>query len=705
MGLSASQARLLSITARLSNNELHSQEIANAKIRLADQTEQASEKYIEAMSASKFVYTTYDANGEQECVDLTPALMYTYSPLKNQYGISNTNGQILVSTKDCTNYENSANLIEFLRKNGIEVEEKVETPAATGVTQEEWDAAVEGYARELFGARYTNFVDMETGKIKSDITLVGDVFLDTYVDKRYDISSQAEYDDLISHYNDLFNTTISTWQAASCRGNKSPKNTEGLYGDLLYYMQWDIPEFDYVKEYLPLANAGITSLDALNELVNAGYSSSGSISDVDTAFRLLGSKNGYDEATMASSSGPNDFDRAILAIEKNLSDLIYAKHGSKATFTYSNSDGDLTLNRRQAATESNVSISGNGSISQSNYSKTVRSCLKARNELFDSTLGLDELYAHVIAYIKRRNESGHITALHGTSGNVNSDNIEVDSNGKITSDAISGSFATSSKDTWDIGGERGYANNIIAMYKNFVNEFSRRIKKDRDNVNAAVLDAYNNEIYPWKDSNINPWAEACHNKYDNFLAKLGDLNDYVNSHSVSHVDTTPIVTYEVDYEDPMAQWYVNLWHRMNGESDERVESNTTQHYGKLYKLLEDNLLTSSSWLKFALQNGIVTLEKVYYVSEEEAPAGLRHSKWKSIAYSSAEDIHEVEDKVAKSKAEAEYKEKLYEIEAKDKKYDTEMRQLDAEHDALKTKYESIKSVINNNVGRSFKAFS
>ena len=46
MGLSASQARLLSITARLSDNELHSQQIANAKVRLADQTQEASTEYV-----------------------------------------------------------------------------------------------------------------------------------------------------------------------------------------------------------------------------------------------------------------------------------------------------------------------------------------------------------------------------------------------------------------------------------------------------------------------------------------------------------------------------------------------------------------------------------------------------------------------------------------------------------------------------------
>ena len=53
MGLSASQARLLSITARISDNELHSQQLANSKVRLADNTREASEEYLKALNAKK----------------------------------------------------------------------------------------------------------------------------------------------------------------------------------------------------------------------------------------------------------------------------------------------------------------------------------------------------------------------------------------------------------------------------------------------------------------------------------------------------------------------------------------------------------------------------------------------------------------------------------------------------------------------------
>ena len=64
MGLSASQARLLSLTARISDNELHSQTVANSKVRLADKSQEASKEYIRSLNASKLVYTTYDAKGQ-----------------------------------------------------------------------------------------------------------------------------------------------------------------------------------------------------------------------------------------------------------------------------------------------------------------------------------------------------------------------------------------------------------------------------------------------------------------------------------------------------------------------------------------------------------------------------------------------------------------------------------------------------------------
>ena len=127
MGLSASQARLLSITSRLSDNELRSQSITNAKSALSTKTSQASQEYLNSLNETKMLFSTYDESGNKVQTKLTGAALSQYAPLKNQYTLVNSDGQALVSELDATNYKDSANISEFLEKYGFSnvFEEKV----------------------------------------------------------------------------------------------------------------------------------------------------------------------------------------------------------------------------------------------------------------------------------------------------------------------------------------------------------------------------------------------------------------------------------------------------------------------------------------------------------------------------------------------------------------------------------------------------
>ena len=58
MGMAASQGRLLSITARLSNNEFEQQSIAYSKQRLSDDSEQINDKYLDALNQTKYQILT-----------------------------------------------------------------------------------------------------------------------------------------------------------------------------------------------------------------------------------------------------------------------------------------------------------------------------------------------------------------------------------------------------------------------------------------------------------------------------------------------------------------------------------------------------------------------------------------------------------------------------------------------------------------------
>ena len=179
------------------------------------------------------------------------------------------------------------------------------------------------------------------------------------------------------------------------------------------------------------------------------------------------------------------------------------------------------------------------------------------------------------------------------------------------------------------------------------------------------------------------------------------------------------------------QWYINLWHRMNGASNYKVTINgvdngehdtksdgvisgdniksptngLTENGKILWTVLEDGLMNSDEWLNYALKNRVVTMERVNYTEPTEDGTGIKEYTWTSIIYSNALDISEEENEKAITEAEVKYKQALSDIESKDKQYDNIIRRLDTEHNALQTEYESVKSVITKNLERTLKMYS
>ena len=99
MGMAASQARLLSITARLSNNEMEQQSVAYSKQRLADNSEQANNDYLEALNKTKFQILTGYNGTQANYTDLTYAAITGNNTVAcgKQYIVKTNKGQVLVS--------------------------------------------------------------------------------------------------------------------------------------------------------------------------------------------------------------------------------------------------------------------------------------------------------------------------------------------------------------------------------------------------------------------------------------------------------------------------------------------------------------------------------------------------------------------------------------------------------------------------------
>lgn len=99
MGMAASQARLLSITARLSNNENTGQNISYAKQRLADQTQQITNEYNEALDATKLTVLTGFNGTEANYEDISYNRMtcLQMAETTKQYVVTDTKGRVLVT--------------------------------------------------------------------------------------------------------------------------------------------------------------------------------------------------------------------------------------------------------------------------------------------------------------------------------------------------------------------------------------------------------------------------------------------------------------------------------------------------------------------------------------------------------------------------------------------------------------------------------
>ena len=88
MGMAASQARLLFITARLHDVELRAQQLLAAKVQLATQSDAAWEKYNEALDA-----TTLTANALNMQNGTTSTIVATFASLTGENAIYSATGE------------------------------------------------------------------------------------------------------------------------------------------------------------------------------------------------------------------------------------------------------------------------------------------------------------------------------------------------------------------------------------------------------------------------------------------------------------------------------------------------------------------------------------------------------------------------------------------------------------------------------------
>lgn len=582
MGLSASQAKLLSITARISDNELRSQTITAAKMSLANKSSAASRDYINALNSTELIYSTYDMNGNKSYVNLTGAQLSQYAPLKNQYSLVNNKGQVLISETDAANYESSNNLIEFLEKYGILANDTGET------------IAVENPAyKEEYEAWDKKFNDWLLQK--------PDPMDEKYWEKRAGVDNEL-YEIFIQASQKCFNSAVSG--SSSC------------YLHVLAHM-------------------------------------------IDLTTDGKGNPAGYPKTIQASNG-------------KTANIINYNIWGSFIWGTNING---------QSGTEAMKAVSD--AINSGWNGKELYAAEHPSDDLTESSYENDKLISDY--YLKKAKNEG--TTL--TEAQQLLSNYCYDSDGNIV-------LKTLKQKCIDMF----YAvQNGVADYKKVLTPAIYSFQDD-------MCLAFNNNIFKRLE------YESDRNKWALEEPKMKEIPATIDK---------PVYEYS---DKEKAQWYVNLWHRINGGSSEEKDGTVTNSHIHTeqdengdyvvnktdttisrYDILEDGLMNSPQWLKYAFESGTVSLERVNYTNPSESGTGLKDATWTSIVYTSALDISQQTDEAAITKAEAEYEAATKEIESKDKQYDSMLKLLDTEHTALQSEFDSVKSVITKNMERTLKMYS
>lgn len=616
MGMSASQARLLSITARLTDNELRSQTITNSKLRLAEKSSEASQEYMNALNSEKLTFRYYNNNGESTSYNLTPALLYSYEPLKNQYSLQNASGQNLVSATDAANFEKSANLSEFLSKYGL-----VES---TGLS--------ENYKEQL--KKYNAYKEeFKAWSTKNNDYIKYQADLETYKKdmKEYDTqkkiydAKKTKYDTDLRTYNTLKDQPDLSAMFINVVGTSdAPKS---CYANALN--DGRIVCFTHVLAHLLDYNGGNTATDK----------------QYDTS---LG------ENTKTKSFADNAIDGSA----------IWSQHLSE-NFKAISAALNLT----------GLYCDGDDDLSTSDKDNILENKLKAGKEIKPLDI-------------------------------LTSDYIYDKANGKVAVDETgTPKLKTLKQKAIDLlyiiqhQNEANFNVNRETMKKMLINFTDGDMKK----LSMEEPEKPIEPVKPTEPTAVDPPGKE--------PTKVNEPTQNAFEFTINDKDK--------------GQWYVNLWYMMNGsESANKIKSSTNSDgetiYGiddnakktsaQNYKVIEDELLTSTDWLQFALKNGIVTLSQASYFNPAEDSAKTSEYTaegfyWSQKPYTNASDIISVQDDAAIARAEVKYKNATTEIENKDKKYDQDLKKLDTQHNALQTEYESLKNVIDKNVERSFKAFS
>lgn len=731
MGLAASQARLLTITARLADNELRSQTINNAKMRLATQSAQASNEYVSALNNAQLMFTNTNENGLSQTQPLTFNTLTQYSQYNNQYGLVNAAGQALVSEKDAKIFEaNKTNLEGFLKAHGLEWETTYFDETSGDLTSK---------LQSFYSGDYKYIGDLFEGMDNEDLK---NLYLDAISEEssiealNYTKSAKDCYNEIVSLKSSLFTelrnelfdssvagineeeliNSIAKLGSAQNVKNELIRGNESSYDGLILNSIDGGAKFsiNYLLTGFStkiIDDTVLTKLKSqLASLIDIGGMAGSTVSTTEmpeghTAGRghyytsSAGDKAAYDLGTTYNFSLSYTIDDSTgTKTTKTVNfTIVYNQEiwENDEGVTYTDSEGHVHQCKKKTGVKSYIYCDDPNFTYNGN--KLDSATAQATNSGAGNLSGIPGFY----------NESQINAVFHDINGpnnlmlhyyNINSDLGPEDAKYYVSLNAMSNDpeaiYKIVAKEYLKAILDNDAAFDYLAYAEHLDNNGSsspalKSLKEAMENFEkyginikypeqASLLLDFEALVKSYKfddGSGINPSNPKINEYFKSVLGvyMVEKMVDVLGEPKYAWIDKS---TNPADNPDSKAQWLSNLFNRMQ----------------KGYKVLENGLANSKEWLEYAFESGLVSMEQV----------DLSYN-WVSLDYKSCANINEDTDNSALvAKAEAKYNRAMNDIKQKDSLYDLQLKNIDTEHSSLQTEYDVIKGVINKNIERTMK---
>lgn len=660
MGMAASQARLLSITTRMSDNELRSQLINNSKMRLATESSQVSENYINALNEAQYMFTNYDADNKASYQQLTFNALTAYNEYNNQYGVSNSAGQILVSERDAKRFEQADGSLEtFLGSYGLEYKtsywEELENQFGT-------DKIILDTIKNIDGTTTTNYSKYNASELQ-EIYEGTEGNPKTHYGYENGLMSKEfnEYTKLEKEYSTAKENYYAIIEKAM--GNYA----EGVVGNGMSFK-------DLKKNVQDRTGDPVQLLDNFEKIIDQ-MQTEGKFSNAANYEFEGGNYNFHDYMIKLIDDCKYSGTNHDTKVEQTTGE--YSTDGGNSVFEFE-LDGDYTVKLTKDAAGSYTAklFDSDGEVPATDAEGTPI----YDSITYDSTTGKFRI------------------GFYNNDGNAVED---------IFTATIPSWTGTPSGDkdvqiTEKISGQTKndiYFDNLDSLIGYFNDAMINAFDASKFN-DPAIMGSYTDQY--------NAYANAAQ-KLSNFIfgkdvgfSEYGNLGDYKwctdkGGTTKAYTPVSDVLAIEelfAVYGEPKYSYIKEGDPDANGDAEAEWYTNLFNRMSEGYKVLENGLASSAEWMRYALESGLIKMEQVD-----------KNQKWNSITFTSCSDITEQTNDKAVTIAEAEYQKAMNKIENKDKIYDMELKNIDTEHTALQTEYDSIKSALDKNVERNFKLYS